>query len=76
MWELFGLGQTEEKEVCRWMMEAVKDVTVIIHNRANGRGKIHEILTDAEMETFEDKYFETMLWLFYTYNIDTKKNLN
>lgn len=76
MWELFGLGQAEEKEVCRWMMEAVKDVAVIIHNRANGRGKIHEILTDAEMETFEDKYFETMLWLFYTYNIDTKKNLN
>lgn len=72
MWNTFNLGSTEEKEVCRWMMEAVSDILIICHNRKNGRGKIHEILTDAAIETFEDKYYDTLLWLYYTYEHDGK----
>lgn len=67
LWSRFNLGTADEKEVCRWMMEAVSDILIVCHNRKNGRGKIHEILTDAVIETFEDKYYETMLWLYYTY---------
>ena len=70
MWNTFNLGSTEEKEVCRWMMEAVSDILIICHNRKNGRGKIHEIATDAAIETFEDKYYDTLLWLYYTYEHD------
>ena len=70
MWNAFNLGSTEEKEVCRWMMESVSDILIICHNRKNGRGKIHEISTDAAIETFEDKYYDTLLWLYYTYEHD------
>ena len=72
MWNAFNLGSAEEKEVCRWMMEAVSDILIICHNRKNGRGKIHEISTDAAIETFEDKYYDTLLWLYYTYEHDGK----
>ncbi len=72
MWNAFNLGSAEEKEVCRWIIEAVSDVLIICHNRKNGHGKIHEISTDAEIETFEDKYYDTLLWLYYAYEHDGK----
>ena len=72
MWNAFNLGSVEEKEVCRWIIEAVSDVLIICHNRKNGRGKIHGISTDAAIETFEDKYYDTLLWLYYTYEHDGK----
>lgn len=68
MWNKFNLGTAEEKEVCRWIMEAVSDILVICHNRNNGLGKIHEISTGTAIETFEDKYYDTLLWLYYTYD--------
>ena len=68
VWNLFNLGSAEELEVCRWIMEAVSDILIVCYNRKNKHGKIHEILTDAPTETFEDKYYETLLWLYFLYN--------
>jgi hypothetical protein len=72
MWENYRLGEADEKEVCRWIMEAVSGITIVCHNRENGIGGIHNLTTDAIVETFEDKYFKTLLLLFYTYYFNEK----
>jgi hypothetical protein len=72
MWENYRLGEADEEEVCRWIMEAISDIAIICHNRENGIGGIHNLTTDAIVETFEDKYFEALLWLFYTYYFNEK----
>lgn len=72
MWENYRLGEADEKEVCRWIMEAVSVITIVCHNRENGIGGIHNLTTDAIVETFEDKYFKTLLLLFYTYYFNEK----
>ena len=68
MWKEFHLGTTDkEMEVCRWILEAVCDITVIIHNREKRQQDYDQMITDALIETFEDKYLDTILWLAYTY---------
>lgn len=50
-------------------MEIVDIITVIIHNKTIERDNdlYFEDLTDEEAETFEDKYYETVRALYYTY---------
>lgn len=67
MWEVFHLGNEKELEVCRWIMEAVCDIAIIIHNREKGQQDHDQMITDASIDTFEDKYLDTILWLAYTY---------
>lgn len=67
VWGLFDLGRVDEKEVCRWLMEAVHSTLIIIHNRAQGVRGVNHVMGDAFPQTFEDKYYETLLWLYYTY---------
>ena len=63
------LSTCDEKEMCRWIMELVNSITVIVHNKtlSDRSDFFKENLTDAAAETFEDKYYETLLWLYYTY---------
>lgn len=69
LWESRNLASIEESEVCGWIMEIVDIITVIIHNKTIERDNdlYFEDLTDEEAETFEDKYYETVRALYYTY---------
>ncbi len=69
-WETFRLANAKEIEVCRWMLEIVYSIVVNIHNRYYGTNKISETFTDANIDTFEDKYYETLLWMYYTYVLE------
>lgn len=69
LWDSQNLASCEESEVCGWMMEIIDAITVIIHNKTIDRDGdlFHEDLTDEQPETFEDKYYETVRALYYTY---------
>lgn len=71
VWESQNLASIEESKVCGWIMEIVKSITIIIHNKTIEReGDLYfEDLTDEQAETFEDKYYETVRALYYTYSI-------
>lgn len=71
VWESQNLASIEESEVCGWIMEIVKAITIIIHNKTiKYEGDLYfEDLTDGQAETFEDKYYETVRALYYTYSI-------
>lgn len=75
-WNMFGLANSEEIETCRWMLEIVFSIVVNIHNRKYEMYTISNTYTDAQIDTFEDKYYETLLWMYYTYilenNIESK----
>lgn len=69
LWESQNLASIEESEVCGWLMEIIENITVIIHNKTVNREDdlFHEDATDEHAETFEDKYYETVRALYYTY---------
>lgn len=69
MWESLGLAETEEYIVCYWMMEFVFQVATNVYNRFENalEGIMFEDSTDAQVVYFEDKYYQTLLWLYYTY---------
>ncbi|HIT50318.1 MAG TPA: hypothetical protein IAD46_04765 [Candidatus Pelethenecus faecipullorum] len=71
LWKSQNLEMAEESEVCGWMMEIIDAITTIIHNKTIERegDLFYEDLTDRRIETFEDKYFETVRTLYYTYCI-------
>lgn len=69
IWKEQGLSMAEEKIVCYWMMEIVDRVVSFIHNRfINPSGSpVTDNRTDAIVETYEDKYYDTLLWMYFTY---------
>lgn len=69
IWHTQGLGNAKEWVVCYWMIDFVFQVALNIHNRFGPglEGIMFENSTDAQAETFEDKYYETLLWMYYTY---------
>ena len=71
LWDSQNLGMAEEPEVCGWIMAIVEAITIIIHNKTiKYEGDLYfEDLTDEQAETFEDKYYETVRALYYTYSI-------
>lgn len=71
VWNSQNLAYTNEETVCMWMMELIQDIAIIIYNRS-GVEKINgEILecTDAQVETYEDKYYATLQALYNAYYI-------
>lgn len=67
--QLIHLSTCEEKEVCRWVMDIVYSVSIIAHNtnpdiRDNA---LKENYTDAIAETFEDRYYEVLLTIYYAF---------
>ena len=73
-WQMQGLGAAEESIVCYWIMEFVL-LAVNVYNRIyNGlSGPMFENSTDAQVITYEDQYYKTLLWLYYTY-YDSQQN--
>lgn len=69
LWEAKNLYVAAESDVCGWMIEIIDAITVIIHNKTIKRDEdlFHDDLTDGQPETFEDKYYETVRALYYTY---------
>lgn len=69
LWESQNLASIEESKVCGWMMEIVNAITIIIHNKITNKdgGLYFEDMTDEQPEIFEDKYYETVRALYYTY---------
>lgn len=71
VWYSQNLANTDEKTVCMWMMELIQNIAIIIYNR-RGVEKINaDILeyTDAQVETYEDKYYATLQALYNAYYI-------
>lgn len=68
--QVANISSGPELEVCRWILDVVHNVTVIIHNRdlTEHDDTLRNNFTDAIPETFEDKYYEALLWIYYTYN--------
>ena len=62
-------GTVEEKEVCFWVIYYVLYITVNIYNRFKDSENflVGENCTDAEVKTFEDQYYEALLYLYATY---------
>ena len=71
LWDSQKLASCEESKVCGWIMEIVDAITIIIHNKTIEKENdlYFEDLTDEQAETFEDKYYETVRSLYYTYCI-------
>lgn len=78
VWNYQNLAYADEETVCMWMMELIQNIAIIIYNRS-GVEKINgDILeyTDAQVETYEDKYYATLQTLYNAYYIkpmDEKK---
>ncbi len=69
-WEHYHLGYAPEENVCYWIMELVENFVVNIHNRFATSifdSIIMENITDAQPETYEDRYYEILYWMYYTY---------
>ena len=63
------LGTCEEDEVCRWIMDIVYYVTKYIHNTTKPSNNLwYENRTDAEPETYEDRYYETLFVMYNTFD--------
>lgn len=71
LWDSQNLASCEESKVCGWIMEIVDAIIIIIHNKTIEKENdlYFEDLTDEQTETFEDKYYETVRALLYTYCI-------
>ena len=57
-------------------MELVDNFVVNIHNRFGTSvydGIMWENSTDAQAETFEDRYYEILYWMYYTYCFKTEE---
>ena len=72
IWREQGLTMAEERIVCYWMMEIVDRVVTFIHNRFihPSGSPVMDNMTDAQEEMYEDKYYATLLWMYYTYCYD------
>lgn len=69
VWVSQNLANCDEEKVCMWMMELIENIAIIIKNR-KAKVETNKTLleyTDAQAETFEDKYYETLQALYNTY---------
>lgn len=69
VWNSQNLSYVEEKTVCMWIMELIQNIAIVIYNRSSSIKQCEEILeyTDAQTETFEDKYYATLQALYNAY---------
>lgn len=79
-WHTEGLGYIDEKELCGWVMEIVHNIVVNIHNRffdCYFESEIRSNSTGAYVETYEDYYYSTLFWMYFTFRkaiADAKKS--
>lgn len=70
-----NLRGTEEINVCYWMMVMVENVIMYSRKYLDYQEKEHTE-TDAQVETFEDKYFSVLYELFYLEKTKAPKKEN
>ena len=76
VWSSKNLTNADEELVCMWMMELIQNIAIIIGNKDKDKEDINEKIlgyTDAEAETFEDKYYEVLHSLYNTYYVNSNK---
>ena len=77
VWDDCELCNIDENFVCFWVMELVGNFTINIHNREKMIDEDNLLMsntTDAFAETYEDRYYEILLWMYYTYGCQNTKS--
>ena len=68
VWESYELGTSPEHLVCACVMALVHEIALNLEQRVYHDGiPEEEDMTDAQVEFFEDMYYQTILELYYTY---------
>lgn len=70
VWSSKGLGYANEEVVCYWVMLLVHNFVVNIHNRffdCYFESEIRNNSTGAYAETYEDYYYSTLYWIYFTF---------
>lgn len=69
-------GSTTDEDVCYWVLDFVNFFSIYIINTMSS-GYPNDYMSDAEIKTFEDKYYEVMLSLYLLYKlVIAKEELN
>lgn len=80
VWDGCELCNLDEDFVCFWVMELVGNFIINIHNREKTidvDNLLMDNATDAFAETYEDRYYEILLWMYFTYGYqNTKSEMN
>jgi len=79
VWNDCELCNIDTDFVCFWVMELVGNFIINIHNRVDELDKDNMLLnnsTDARAETYEDRYYEILEWLYFTYCYQNNQEVN
>ena len=78
VWSSQNLAYCEEEKVCMWLMELIESIAIVLRNRKSDEEINQNPLeyTDAQAETFEDKYYEVIQQLYNTYYVSVAENKN
>ena len=72
VWEMYDMGNCEEKTVCFWTMRLIKFSCIALfrHNKIiDGKADWRQCdIGDSIKETYEDLYYDTLLHLFLAYS--------
>ena len=69
-------GSTTDEDVCYWVLDFVDFFSIYIINTMSS-GYPNDYMSDAEIKTFEDKYYEVMLSLYLLHKlVIVKERLN
>ena len=69
-------GSTTDEDVCYWVLDFVNFFSIYIINTMSS-GYPNDYMSDAEIKTFEDKYYEVMLSLYLLHKlVIVKEGLN
>ena len=76
VWNSQNIANCEEEKVCMWLMELIEGIAIVIRNRKPDEEINQKPLeyTDAQAETFEDKYYEVIQQLYNTYYVSVDEN--
>lgn len=61
-------GSTTDEDVCYWVLDFVNFFSIYIINTMSS-GYPNDYMSDAEIKTFEDKYYEVMLSLYLLHKL-------
>lgn len=70
VWDGCELCNIDENIVCFWVMELVGNFIINIHNRVDRIDEdnmLRSNSSDACLETYEDRYYQILEWLYFTY---------
>lgn len=68
------LSDAEEIDICRWVMEEVQSIVVILNDKKYKHHDMREIMGDFSPATFKEKYYLVLLWMYFTYIYEAPKS--